>query len=98
MLGHTIDDSRKKYPEIADKLLKSLQEWAKNRGLPKIPEEQLALFAHSCYFDLEATKRCMDAYYNMRTTIPEFFKDRDTRLDYLQHSLKALYVYIQYFN
>ncbi|XP_012232115.2 clavesin-2-like [Linepithema humile] len=90
MLGHTIDDSRKKYPEITDKLLESLQEWAKNRNLPKIPEEQLALFAHSCYFDLEDTKRCMDAYYNMRTTIPEFFKDRDSRLDYLQHSLKAL--------
>lgn len=89
--GYTIDDSRKEYPEITDELLKSLQKWADDRELPKIPEEQLALFAHSCYFDLAATKRCMHAYYKMRATIPEFFNDRDPRREYLQHSLKALY-------
>ncbi|KAH0955270.1 hypothetical protein HN011_000425 [Eciton burchellii] len=88
--GHTIDDSRKKYPEITDELLEDLQKWAKNHGLPKIPEEQLALFAHSCYFNLDATKQCMDVYYRMRTTTPEFFRDRDSRLQYMQHSLKAL--------
>lgn len=88
--GHTINDSREKYPEITDELLESLQEWAKGRGLPRIPEEQLALFAHSCYFDIEATKRCMNVYYRMRATIPEFFSERDSNLDYLQHSLKAL--------
>ncbi|XP_012523824.1 alpha-tocopherol transfer protein isoform X2 [Monomorium pharaonis] len=88
--GHTIDESRKMYPEITDELLENLQKWAKDRGLPKIPEEQLALFAHSCYFDMEATKRCMDIYYKMRVTVPEFFSDRDISLDYLQHSLKTL--------
>lgn len=91
--GHTIDDSRKKYPEITDEFLENLQEWANNRGLPKIPAEQLALFAHSCYFDLEATKQCMDTYYHLRVTVPEFFNNRDSRLDYLQHSLKVLYVF-----
>lgn len=91
-LGHTINDSRAKYPELTDELLEILQNWAKEHGLPQIPEEQLALFAHSCYFDPEATKRCMDSYYRMKTTVPEFFKDRDTRLDYLQHSMKVLYV------
>lgn len=90
--GHTIDDSQKKYPEITNELLDNLQEWAKDRGFPKIPEEQLALFAHSCYFDLKATKRCMDVYYKMRTTTPEFFRDRDSSLQYMQHSLRALYV------
>ncbi|XP_011863344.1 PREDICTED: alpha-tocopherol transfer protein-like isoform X1 [Vollenhovia emeryi] len=88
--GHTIDESRKKYPEITDELLTSLQTWAREQGLPRIPEEQLALFAHSCYFDVEATKRCMKVYYRMRATVPQFFSDRDTSLDYLQHSLKAL--------
>jgi len=92
--GHTLDDSRKKYPEITDELLDNLQKWAKDRGLPKIPEQQLALFAHSCYFDLEATKRCMNVYYRMRSTVPEFFSDRDSSLDYLQHSLKVAYVLI----
>lgn len=92
--GHTIDDSRKKYPEITDELIKNLQRWADDRDLPKIPEEQLALFAHSCYYDLTATKRCMDAYYRMRSTIPEFFYDRDPKREYLLQSLKTLYVYI----
>lgn len=93
--GHTIDDSRKKHPEITDELIKSLQKWADDRDLPKIPEEQLALFAHSCYYDLAATERCMDAYYRMRSTIPEIFHNRDP--EYLQHSLKALYVHIGIF-
>ncbi|XP_014474891.1 PREDICTED: alpha-tocopherol transfer protein-like isoform X2 [Dinoponera quadriceps] len=88
-LGHTISDSRRKCPELTDELLEVLQNWAKERGLPHIPEEQLALFAYSCYFDLQATERCMDVYYRMRTTIPEFFSNRDPRLKYLQHSLKV---------
>ncbi|GAB1861430.1 Retinaldehyde-binding protein 1-like protein 2 [Camponotus japonicus] len=88
--GHTIDDSRKKYPEITDELIKSLQKWADDRDLPKIPEEQLALFMHSCYYDLAATERCMDVYYRMRSTIPEFFYDRDPEREYLQQSLKTL--------
>lgn len=88
--GHTIDESQERYPEITDELLKSLQKWADDQDLPKIPKEQLALFAHSCYFDLAATKRCMDVYYRMRATIPEFFNDRDSGREDLQHSLKAL--------
>lgn len=95
--GHTIDESRKKYPEITSELLESLQKWAQERGLSKIPDEQLALFAHSCYFDVEATEHCMNVYYRMRTTVPEFFNDRDASLDYLQHSLKTLYAFISTF-
>ncbi|KYN21598.1 PREDICTED: alpha-tocopherol transfer protein-like [Trachymyrmex cornetzi] len=88
-LGHTIEDSRKKYPEITDEILDSLQKWANDRGLPNIPKEQLALFAHSCYFDIEATRQCMNVYYSMRATTPELFNNRDSNLD-LQQSLKTL--------
>ncbi|XP_020288423.1 alpha-tocopherol transfer protein-like [Pseudomyrmex gracilis] len=88
--GHSIDDSRKKYPEITDDALENLQNWAKAQDLPKIAEEQLALFLHSCYYNLEDTKQCMNVYYRMRTTVPEFFKDRDPRLKEFQHSLKTL--------
>lgn len=92
-LGHTIDDSREKYPELTNELLEDLQTWAKEHGLPQIPDEQLALFAHSCYFDPQVAKQCMEVYYRMRTTIPEFFNNRDVRLEYLQHSLRVLYVF-----
>ncbi|KYN06019.1 Alpha-tocopherol transfer protein [Cyphomyrmex costatus] len=86
--GHTIEDSRKKYPEITDEILNSLQKWANDLGLPNIPEEQLALFAHSCHFDMEATRRCMKVYYKIRATSPEFFNSRNSNS--LQFSLKTL--------
>ena len=96
-LGHTINDSREKYPEITDAILEELSAWSLERGLPEIPDVQLGIFAHSCYYDLEATKRCMTVYYRQRATVPEFFGNRDPRMDYLQQSLKALYVYFSCF-
>jgi len=92
--GHTIEDSRKKYPEITDEILDNLQKWANDRGLPNIPKEQLALFTHSCYFDIEATRRCMNVYYSIRATTPELFNNRDSSLENLQHSLRTLYALI----
>ncbi|KAG8039898.1 hypothetical protein G9C98_000627 [Cotesia typhae] len=89
-LGHTIEDSREKYPELTEEMLDELRVWAVARGITQIPDEKLALFAQSCYFDLEAAKKCMTVYYKLRATVPEFFSNRDPRADYLQHSLKAL--------
>lgn len=93
-LGHTIEDSRKNYPELTDEILMKLRVWAEERGLKQVPDEMLALFAHSCYFDVENSKRCMDVYYRLRATVPEFFGNRDPQAEYLQQSLRALYVYI----
>ncbi|XP_012272857.1 alpha-tocopherol transfer protein isoform X2 [Orussus abietinus] len=89
-LGHSIEDSRSKCPELTENILKQLNDWAEEHNLPCIPVEQLALFLHSCYFDKEDTIKCMTVYYKMRTTVPEFFSNRDPRSEYLQHSLKAL--------
>lgn len=91
-LGHTIEDSRKKYPELTNQVLEELRVYGEERGVAQVPDEKLALFAHSCYFDLEAAKRCMSVYYKLRSTVPEFFANRDPTSDYLQHSLKALWV------
>ncbi|KAK0087290.1 hypothetical protein PV325_001327 [Microctonus aethiopoides] len=89
-LGHTIEDSRKNYPELTDEILMKLRVWAEERGLKQVPDEMLALFAHSCYFDVENAKRCMDVYYRLRATVPEFFGNRDPQAEYLQQSLRAL--------
>lgn len=89
-LGHTIRESREKYPEITDEMLCDLRDWTRRRGLLAVPDEQLALFAHSCYFDLKATKQCMDVYYRMKFTIPEFFGNRDSRHEAMQFSLNVL--------
>ncbi|XP_012252557.1 alpha-tocopherol transfer protein-like [Athalia rosae] len=89
-LGHTIEDSRAKYPELTDEILEDLKKWTNAKGITDVPVEQLALFSHSCYFDREATLRCMSVYYRMRATVPEFFSNRDPKMEYLQHSLRAL--------
>ncbi|XP_017781335.1 PREDICTED: alpha-tocopherol transfer protein-like [Nicrophorus vespilloides] len=60
--------------------IKILQEWLKMQPhLPEITELQLILFLHSCYYSIEATKKCIDYFYTARTHCPEFFKDRDPR-------------------
>lgn len=89
-LGHSIEESRAKYPELTNEILDELREWGEERGLSNIPDEQLALFAHSCYYDKEASMRCMEVYYRLRATTPEFFNDRDPQMEYLQSSLKSL--------
>lgn len=95
-LGHSIEESRAKYPELTNEILDELREWGEERGLSNIPDEQLALFAHSCYYDKEASMRCMEVYYRLRATTPEFFNDRDPQMEYLQSSLKSLYVILMY--
>ncbi|KAG7200000.1 hypothetical protein KM043_014424 [Ampulex compressa] len=87
-LGHTIEDTKKKYPEITDEILEELQKRAQENNLSAIPKEQLAIFAHSCYFNVEAAARCMEVYYRMRSTIPEFFANRDPNLENLQRCLQ----------
>ncbi|KAL2715238.1 alpha-tocopherol transfer protein-like isoform X2 [Vespula squamosa] len=89
-LGHTIEDSRKKYSELTEELLEKLEEWIQQRNLSDVPREQLAIFAHSCYFQMDATLRCMETYYRIRTNAPEFFSNRDIKLENLQCSLKVL--------
>ncbi|XP_044000943.1 alpha-tocopherol transfer protein-like isoform X2 [Aphidius gifuensis] len=89
-LGHTIEASKKKYPELTDDIINELREWAVKRGITQIPDEILALFAHSCYFNIESAKHCMHIYYKFRANVSEFFNNRDPKADYLQQSLKAL--------
>ncbi|XP_063980095.1 alpha-tocopherol transfer protein-like [Diachasmimorpha longicaudata] len=89
-LGHTIEDSKKKYPELTNELLQELRIYCEERGIAQVPDEKLALFAHSCYFEPEAAKRCMNVYYKLRSTVPEFFANRDPTSDHIQHSLRAL--------
>lgn len=91
-LGHTIEDSRAKYPELTDDIINELRSWADEHGIPGIPDAQLGIFAHSCYYDVEATKRCMSVYYRMRSDTPEFFGNRDPTIDSMQQCLKIQYV------
>jgi len=58
--------------------IEMLKEWNKMQPhLPSIPELQLILFHHSCYYRNEATKKCIDNFYTMRTLCPMYFTNRD---------------------
>ena len=89
-LGHELAESRARWPSLTDELLAELEAWTVERRLPKPPREQLAIFAHSCYYDKAATLQCMDVYYRMRANVPEFFADRDPLLDSMKYTLKVV--------
>ncbi|XP_043289592.1 alpha-tocopherol transfer protein-like [Venturia canescens] len=90
-LGHTLEQSKLKYPELNDDIIKGLRLWAEAHNTSNVPDEQLALFAHSCYYDLETTKRCVASYYKLRAIVPEFFHNRDPRSDSIQRAFKTLH-------
>lgn len=57
-----------------------------------VTEEKLFLFHHSCMCDLERTKACIEVYYSIRTTTPEFFSNRDLSSTSLQTTIDNVYV------
>ncbi|KAL7292389.1 hypothetical protein TKK_0013982 [Trichogramma kaykai] len=56
-----------------------LREWcSKNPHLPSdISDNELALFLHSNYYEVEPAKASLDTFYTFRSHVPEFFADRD---------------------
>ncbi|XP_039444102.1 alpha-tocopherol transfer protein-like isoform X1 [Culex pipiens pallens] len=55
-----------------------LIEWLQTQPhLPEISEYELILFLHSNYYEMEATKKTIEAYYTFRTTCKDMFVDKD---------------------
>lgn len=78
----TLEEELKKNPELSRVDLESLREWcAKQPHLPEITDTELALFLHSNYYRIEPTKKTIDAYFTMRTHVPDFFINRDAEKD-----------------
>ncbi|KAL7303038.1 hypothetical protein TKK_0004257 [Trichogramma kaykai] len=90
-LGHELAESRGRWPRLTDDLLAELQSWAGGHGLPEVPPEQLAIFAHSCHYEREATLACMDCYYRLRAQVPDFFAARDPTSQASLNALKVVY-------
>ncbi|XP_049771502.1 alpha-tocopherol transfer protein-like isoform X1 [Schistocerca cancellata] len=69
--------------------IQSLRKWAAaERYL--LTEHQLRIFYHSCYFNVERTKKCINVYFSIRSGTPELFANRDIRRPELQMALSAL--------
>ncbi|XP_015369969.1 PREDICTED: alpha-tocopherol transfer protein-like [Diuraphis noxia] len=78
--------------EISKENIEDLRKWiATQPHLPQnIPEEMLILFYHSCFFDMEQTKSCIEVYYTLKTETPEFFANRDVFRPELVNALNVL--------
>ncbi|XP_067014819.2 alpha-tocopherol transfer protein-like [Anabrus simplex] len=81
----TVEEERRRNPELKEDDLQHLRDWnSKQAHLPTIPDDQLILFLHSCYWSLERAKKTIDACFTIRTHSPEFFSRRDPLLPEVQ--------------
>lgn len=73
----TIEEERKRRPQITDQDLKAFREWVdKQPHLPAVTDAELALFLHTCYYRLEPAKAALDTFFTVRTHAPELFTER----------------------
>lgn len=72
------EDLLKENPELKEEDVQMLRDWYKKQPhLPPITDTELAIFLHSNYYRMEPTKATIDAYFTVRTHVPEFFSNRD---------------------
>ncbi|XP_073975248.1 alpha-tocopherol transfer protein-like isoform X2 [Rhodnius prolixus] len=89
--GVTPEQEYLKNSDLKREDIDTLREWVKTQHhLPPISEQQLILFHHSCYYNLEATKSCIEVYYRIRLSTPEFFCGRDISKATLKQSAQVL--------
>ncbi|XP_017781318.1 PREDICTED: alpha-tocopherol transfer protein-like [Nicrophorus vespilloides] len=78
----------KKNPDLKKEDVESILGWLKMQPhLPSIDELQVILFLNACYYSNEATKRCIDNFYTIRTHCPEFFANRNPKSKQLKEGL-----------
>ncbi|XP_046979776.1 alpha-tocopherol transfer protein-like [Schistocerca americana] len=89
----TVADEFSKNPELKEDDLQHLRDWvSKQSHLPNIPDDQLILFLHSCYYSLERAKKTIEASYTIRCLAPEMFSDRDPLKPELQAVWKMAHI------
>lgn len=72
------EEEKRKNPELKDSDVQLLKDWcAKQRHLPQISDSEYALFLHCNYYHVEPTKNTIEAYYTLRSHVPELFCNRD---------------------
>lgn len=58
--------------------IEAIQEWLEIIGtIPKMSDEQVAIFLLACKNDVEATKKCIVCYFKYKAAAPEIFANRD---------------------
>ncbi|XP_053689387.1 alpha-tocopherol transfer protein-like [Sabethes cyaneus] len=79
------------FPELHKQDVEELNHWAREQlHLPPISELQLIQFLFSNYYDMDAAKRTIEAYFTFRTNCKDFFRHRDVTLEPLKQSMDIL--------
>lgn len=88
----TAEQEYQRNPELKKEDIEKLREWIRTKPhLPMPTEEELIRFLHSCYYKIEETKKCIDVYYKLRSSTPEFFNDRDLSRPELKQAQDVLF-------
>lgn len=73
-----VEKELEKNKELKKQDLDNLKAWLECQPhLPKMPDQQVILFLHSCYYNNEITKQVIDNFFSMRAHCPEFFSERN---------------------
>lgn len=81
----TMDDLYKRFPELKPTDVSQIRDWMeKQPHLPKVTDQEIAIFLHSRYFSIESTKTLIENHYTVRTHVKELFATRDILEDNLQ--------------
>ncbi|XP_026493159.2 alpha-tocopherol transfer protein-like [Vanessa tameamea] len=79
-------------PEDSTKYVEELKEWINRQPhLPKNLGNNLLLrFAHSCYYDLEKTKKTVDMFFTVRGACSDLVTNRDPQSAHMQKVMKII--------
>ncbi|XP_046966735.1 alpha-tocopherol transfer protein-like [Vanessa cardui] len=79
-------------PEDSTKCVEELKEWINRQPhLPKNLGNNLLLrFAHSCYYDLEKTKKTVDTFFTVRGACSDLVTNRDPQSAQMQKIIKII--------
>ncbi|CAH1396005.1 unnamed protein product [Nezara viridula] len=74
---------------VTEEQIKEFRDWLnKQEHLPDVPDEYLARFLHSCYFNLEKAKKALDSYMRLKAKAPELFSNRNLDGEKMQMNIE----------
>lgn len=78
-------------PEKLSNSLGEIREWLKDNPhiKPRTDDQFLVTFLRGCKYDMEVVKEKLESFYTVRTQLPEFFIDRNTKDERLLELLNA---------
>lgn len=68
-------------PERLSSCLEEIREWlqANPHVKPRLDDQFLVTFLRGCKYDMKMVKEKLESFYTVRTQLPEFFIDRNTK-------------------